>query len=455
MEEFMLKKILIFAMLSMPAFAVNCFAYSDVGADDQYYTQINELSEAGIISGYDDDTFRPNAPITRSEFTKLFCGAMDINEGSGKKYTDVDADFWGAKYIDSLSSAGIINGYEDGTFRPNDNICFKDAVKMAVCAKDLEDIAEAKGSYPNGYMETAQQYLLTENITGMEDISANITRGQVAALLYNAKNKKYCRLTQRVYGDYYNGYVHYGAYPREWEGIRNNGNIYNVWPNVYRKRVPEEERITVDGINYQVISRDDAGNFEWLALPKDKPYIDNYHFDPSAGCFVVLGDDLCEDIAYSYDLKTWYDESPGIDYNADYSCDFDFKLPFDESKEKLHPIANKGKPPYIVMEIDELLRSDKKYYSTEHVVFVSHRVYVSRDGMSWTILALPPHAMYVTFVELNADNNSFVVSCEVPLDEKEQQYVDEVEQEAISQGMIYDKPVSKTENYMIPFEDIT
>ncbi len=450
----MLRKILIFTMLSIPAFAVNCFAYSDVGADDRYYTQISALSEAGIINGYDDDTFRASAPITRSEFAKLFCGAMGINEGGNKKYTDVDADFWGAKYIDALSGAGIINGYEDGTFRPNDNICFKDAVKMAVCAKNLDDIAEAKGSYPDGYMKTAQQYLLTENVDDMEDISANITRGQAAALLYNVKNKNYCRLTQRIYGDYYNGYVHYGKYPREWEGISNNGNIYDVWSNVYRKKLPQEERITVDGINYQTISRDDEGKFEWLALPKDKPYINNYHFDSTAGCFVALGDDLNEDIAYSYDLKTWYDESPGIDYNSDYSYNFDFKLPFDESKQMLRPISNKGTPPYIVMEIDEVLRSDEKYYKSEHRSFVSHRVYVSRDGGSWTILALPSHAMYVTMVELNADNNSFVVSCEVPLEEKEQQYVDEVEQEAISQGMIYDKPISKTENYMIPFNEI-
>ena len=63
--------------------------------------------------------------------------------------------------------------------------------------------------------------------------------------------------------------------------------------------------------------------------------------------------------------------------------------------------------------------------------------------------------MYATQIYVNADENSFVVSCEVPLNEKEQQYVDEVEEEALSKGMIYDKPVSKTENYMIPFKDIT
>ena len=94
-----------------------------------WYTQyVNYLAIAGVIAGFPDGTFRPNDLMTRAELTKLMSLFFSISEG-GSNFTDIQGH-WAYRYIVSASNSGWITGYEDGTFRPDMAITRAEAVTI-------------------------------------------------------------------------------------------------------------------------------------------------------------------------------------------------------------------------------------------------------------------------------------------------------------------------------------
>ena len=97
--------------------------YTDVAPADWYNNAISTLTNMGIISGEPDGSFRPNDPITRAEFTKIAVGffeeAGNYVEGT---FVDVPANAWYADFIDAAVDLGLIEGYPDGTIRPDNTI---------------------------------------------------------------------------------------------------------------------------------------------------------------------------------------------------------------------------------------------------------------------------------------------------------------------------------------------
>lgn len=87
---------------------------------------IKALADDGIINGFSDNTYRPDNNITRAEFTKIVCGAFGINGGTSCSFTDISASDWYYSSICAADSAQIVNGY-DGIFNPNGFITREDA----------------------------------------------------------------------------------------------------------------------------------------------------------------------------------------------------------------------------------------------------------------------------------------------------------------------------------------
>jgi hypothetical protein len=86
-------------------------------------SNIDLFVKLGLIKGYQDDTFRPNASITRAEFAAMMVRVFNLEAlGSAKNFTDVKEDYWASQNIETLAASGIIMGYADGTFRPNEAI---------------------------------------------------------------------------------------------------------------------------------------------------------------------------------------------------------------------------------------------------------------------------------------------------------------------------------------------
>ena len=97
--------------------------FSDVSADKWYNNAVSTLSRMGVIGGYADGTFRPNAPISRAEFAKI---AVSFTQNNGSAvynyFTDVKTTDWFAPYVTAAKDAGLIEGYSDGSFKPESKI---------------------------------------------------------------------------------------------------------------------------------------------------------------------------------------------------------------------------------------------------------------------------------------------------------------------------------------------
>ena len=97
--------------------------YSDCNSDLWCNNAISTLSNMGIIDGFSDGTFRPYAKITRAQFAKIAVGFFETTREDYQGYfTDVDIDAWYTEYVEAAARVGLIEGFNDGMFRPNTNI---------------------------------------------------------------------------------------------------------------------------------------------------------------------------------------------------------------------------------------------------------------------------------------------------------------------------------------------
>ncbi|MDO5712941.1 MAG: S-layer homology domain-containing protein [Tissierellia bacterium] len=104
--------------------------YSDVIQDKWYADAVNYLSHKGIIKGYGDGTFRPNQEITRAEFAAIASRYEKYGGTGGKTFPDVKENHWAAEDINSAAGAGWINGYPDGKFKPEQKITRAEVVTI-------------------------------------------------------------------------------------------------------------------------------------------------------------------------------------------------------------------------------------------------------------------------------------------------------------------------------------
>lgn len=201
-----LKKVIalvaVFAMLvSTVAFAQS---YTDVKDGDNYAEAIEMLSSLNILTGDKDDNgnavFRPNDTITRAEVAAIVERMQNINAAanSATVFTDVPSSHWASGYIAQATAAGIINGYGDGTFGPEDEVLYEQAVKMVVEAIGYAPFVKDNGGYYAGHILAAQRYGVLEGVVGGA-IGAKATRGQVAQLVYNAIDTPL--MDRNTYGD--------------------------------------------------------------------------------------------------------------------------------------------------------------------------------------------------------------------------------------------------------------
>ena len=94
--------------------------FTDVASGAWYNNAVSTLTRAGILDGYEDGSFRPNASITRAEFTKIAVSFFKHAGGaSSSPFNDVPDSAWYAEFVKAAAELGLIDGYEDGTFRPN------------------------------------------------------------------------------------------------------------------------------------------------------------------------------------------------------------------------------------------------------------------------------------------------------------------------------------------------
>ena len=94
-------------------------------ADSPFATEIDTLGTFGLLEGYEDGTFRPTNAITRAEFCAMLANVLDLPEGQNLSFSDVADDAWYNKAVSAMAARGFVSGMGDGTFRPDDTITYE------------------------------------------------------------------------------------------------------------------------------------------------------------------------------------------------------------------------------------------------------------------------------------------------------------------------------------------
>ncbi len=160
--------------------------YSDVYDYDAYAGAVDRLSNLDIINGHMDGSFRPGDQLTRSQFAKIVVCAMDKEDaantaGTSSAFYDVPQGYWGAPYINYVSKNGIVIGYADGSFRPEQPITYAEALTVLVRMLGYSE-TDVGAFWPQNYMSKAKSLGITDNFASIGQNDA-INRAQAAVIV--------------------------------------------------------------------------------------------------------------------------------------------------------------------------------------------------------------------------------------------------------------------------------
>jgi hypothetical protein len=181
-------------------------AFTDVPAGSTFYDYVRCLSCRNVLGGYPDGTFHPNAMVTRGQLSKIVSNAAGFDDTpTGQTFSDVAAGSTFYLYIERMASRGIIGGYPDGTFRPNNSATRGQIAKIASNAAGYNETPT--GQTFEDVAPTSTFYLYVERIAAHNIIAGypcggtgepcgtgskpyfrpanNATRGQLAKIVSN------------------------------------------------------------------------------------------------------------------------------------------------------------------------------------------------------------------------------------------------------------------------------
>ena len=175
--------------MASSSFVAMAATYPDVTPDAACYSAVEQLSALGIMEGFDDGTFKPEEKVTRAQMAKLVVGAKNLlasaESNTTVKFDDVPATHWAVGYVAEGVAQEIINGTSATTFDPDATVTFAQATKMLVNAAGYEEYAQIAGGWPNGYLTWGSTLGVNKGITGVGN-DTELTRAQVAQMLINA-----------------------------------------------------------------------------------------------------------------------------------------------------------------------------------------------------------------------------------------------------------------------------
>lgn len=178
--------------------------FSDVPDDYWALPFITALSQRRIISGFNDGTFRPDQPVTRSEYAAMIQRAFDQSPSqSAQEYTDIPSGYWAAPAIQEATTTDFLNGYPGNVFRPNQQIPRVQVLVALVSGLGLSAQSspdQALGIYQDteqiptwatGQVAAASEAGLVVNHPdrALLNPNQNATRAEVAAFIYQALAK--------------------------------------------------------------------------------------------------------------------------------------------------------------------------------------------------------------------------------------------------------------------------
>ncbi|MDD4287582.1 MAG: CRISPR-associated protein Cas4 [Candidatus Peribacteraceae bacterium] len=144
-----------------------------------YAAAIESLKAHGIIEGYSDGTFRPSQTVNRAEFLKIILESRGKTAEGSNCFPDVE-DEWFAPYVCMAKEEGIVDGYPDGTFKPEQTINFVEAAKILSLAYDQQ--VESSGEWYAGYARALESSKAIPPSVGA--LTNAVTRGEMAEMMW-------------------------------------------------------------------------------------------------------------------------------------------------------------------------------------------------------------------------------------------------------------------------------
>lgn len=163
--------------------------FSDLSSGSPFFDAINYVKSQGIVNGYDDGTYKPDNRINRAEFVKIIADAVFSEDQisackPSKTFSDVNTSDWFYPYICAASNGKIVDGYPDGSFKSGDYINFAEASKIIVSAFDYK-VSAKKDIWYQPFIEKLEDFKAVPGT--IHSISKNISRGEMAEMIYRLK----------------------------------------------------------------------------------------------------------------------------------------------------------------------------------------------------------------------------------------------------------------------------
>lgn len=179
-----------------PTQASAAVSFSDVKETNTHYANILNLAERGVISGYEDGTFRPGDSIKRGNAAKIIAGVLGLDttnvKNPGFKDVSVNNSNYGA--IAALAGLGIINGFEDNTYRANDTLTrgqmskiIANAFKLTATNTDIPFTDVQNSQYKENIAALFTNGVTTGTTATTFDARSAVTRGQLASFVVRAE----------------------------------------------------------------------------------------------------------------------------------------------------------------------------------------------------------------------------------------------------------------------------
>ena len=149
---------------------------------------VNVLTELGVVTGYEDGTYKPENIVTRAEMAVLVVNALGledyVTDSATSSFTDMDGYGWAQGYIAYAQSLGVISGYGDGTFKPGKTVSYDEAATMLVAALGYTPDS-LQGTWPANYVTKAKSLGILDDVQAG---AAGANRGDIAIMLYQTLN---------------------------------------------------------------------------------------------------------------------------------------------------------------------------------------------------------------------------------------------------------------------------
>jgi hypothetical protein len=192
------------SMAPCPVMPACPLAFRDVQSGHKFYNEIMSMAALNAVTGYEDGTFRPDEKMTRGQAVKALVQAFAIPRDTGSEansvahFSDVPQGSPYFEYIEAAYRAGLVSGYKDGTFKPEQVITRGAVVKLAVEAAGWELVKPLQPTFTDVsansllylYVETAASHGILDDVASPGDsfqADKAATRGESAAMIIRAR----------------------------------------------------------------------------------------------------------------------------------------------------------------------------------------------------------------------------------------------------------------------------